>query len=312
MRRTTIVGLLAAVAITVGGVVPVAAQEDRPPNPGGGCTLLTQDGTTCNIVIVDPGLPGTTNILVTSNSGPQYSYVNTGIICNHTIAAQAGNGTAQWIEVGDIAGFLTFILGFGYTPGELPPEDEGALWFAEVIDPETGPTNAGLGSCVGVNEPPPDRPPIPPQPADVWGIGLLIDPELNIDPSLRGLTGLETYLWNEQPTYVTTSLTLRGYTVVPEIWAVEWQWDLRTPDRDGNTTYSATSGGTQDDPAVTHTFAEAEDATIAHTVVWVGQYTITHPLYFPDGVTVDLGSAAITATLDYDVIEVRTPVVRGG
>ena len=288
-------------------VVPAQAQDEPPtPPPSGGCSALTANGTSCNLAIEGPGVAGNTSVVATNTSGPQYSYFNSGIICNHSLAAEYGGGVASWIALGDVIEAINFLASFGYAPGSLDEEDEGSFWVAELIGPD-GPTNTGLGSCVGNNEPPPGRPPQPPQPGEVWGSGILLEPELRIDPAVRGLTGLQTYLWNEQATYVATTLPpLRGYTIEAEIWAVEWQWDMGSPDRDGNQTYAVRDQGSADQPAIVHTFSEANDVSIAHSVVWVGQYTLTHPqLAAP--VVVDLGSAVITEAVDYDVIEIRAP-----
>ena len=140
---------------------------------------------------------------------------------------------------------------------------------------------------------------------------LTFEPAVNLDPFVRGLTGLETYMWYEGPTGDTVTITLNGYTVTATIAAVEYRWDMGAPDRAGVTTHVATAPGSATAPAAMHVYAEPAETFIIHEVLWSGSSVVTGPGVPGGGITVDLGEATLSTARDYDVIEVRTPLTGG-
>jgi len=316
--------LLLTAALLTGGLVAIAA---TPASAGfSGCNDLTGAGTDCSLEDVLPPAPGSGALYVNDNrGGPFYSWYPTAISCN------AEGGTTTWRPIGDIGGtfeqlatafeilwstVVNTIIELDLAPDEYAARlaaMQGRLWFAELMQPDGSPTGSGQYGCSepGTTLPAPPR---PPSPDEVWGAALTFEPAVHLDPFVRGLVGLETFLWYEGETTgsINPPLTLRGYDLTAEIQAFQFEWDLGAPDRDGERIVTADSAGTADDPAGSHIYAEPADALVSHTVYWTGTYTITGPGFPAGGLTYDLGVAAIVVSRDYQVIEIRTPVVTGG
>ncbi len=292
-----------------------------------GCDDLTADGTSCGLEDILPPTPGSGPLYVNDNrGGPFYSWYPTAIVCS------AEGGVTNWRPLDEITdgtfaqlaaalealwvATVATIRALDLSPEEYEArlaELEGRLWFAELMQPDGTPTGTGQFGCAEPNETLP-APPRPPSPDEVWGAALTFEPAVHLDPFVRGLVGLETFLWYEGATTgsINPPLTLRGYDLTAEIQAFQFEWDLGAPDRDGERIITADNAGTADDPAGSHIYAEPADALVSHTVYWTGTYTITGPGFPAGGLTYDLGVAAIVVSRDYQVIEIRTPVVTGG
>jgi hypothetical protein len=194
-------------------------------------------------------------------------------------------------------------------PGEASElENPGQLYIAQLIDPISGaPVGSGFISCVGADEGEPAAPANPPSAADIWRSTDLFTPDVILDPVIRGLTGLETFMWYEGTMGETLEVgPLNGYAVTATIEPARFIWDMG----DGVQIVSTTPGSAAE-PAGTHVYTAPGVKPITHTVVWTGSAVITGPGLPGGGVTIDLGSAPLIVARDYDVIEVRTPVVGG-
>jgi hypothetical protein len=318
LRHVLTIALLAT-AMAVVGASPASAVSS-------GCDGLTADGTSCNLEDILPPAPGSGPLYVNDNrGGPFYSWFATGISCN------LANAPREWSSLNNVAaafsdlalileaslsGAIQDLEASGIGGDELADQIaliEGRVWFAELMQPDGTPTNTGLFGCAGPTEQLPE-PPRPPSPDEVWGAALTFEPAVHLDPYVRGLVGLETFLWYEGETTgsINPPLALRGYDLAAEIQAFQFEWDLGAPDRDGERIVVASTPGSADDPAGSHIFAEPAEAVVSHAVYWTGTYTITGPGFPPGGLTYDLGVAAIVVSRDYQVIEIRTPVVPGG
>ncbi|MCP3857758.1 MAG: hypothetical protein GY698_24040 [Actinomycetia bacterium] len=315
--------LLASVVLAATAAIVDANAAAASTN---GCNELTGAGTDCGLEDILPPAPGSGPLYVNDGRvGPFYSWFATALPC---LADTAGPTWSALTNVGAAFNDLpllteaTLAEAIAALEGQNLPADElaqrlseidGRLWFAELIQPDGTPTGTGLYGCVGPLQTLP-QPPRPPSPEEVWGAALTFEPEIHLDPQVRGLVGLETFLWYQGPTTGTINppLVLRGYGLTAEIEAFQFEWDLGAQDRDGNRLVTATTPGIPDDPAGSHTFAEPADVAVTHTVYWTGTYTVTGPGFPPGGLTFDLGVAAIVVSRDYQVIEIRTPVVPGG
>jgi hypothetical protein len=92
---------------------------------------------------------------------------------------------------------------------------------------------------------------------------------------VRGLVGLETWLWWGADTAVPAlSVTAGEWTASIEVQASDITWDLGNGDL-----LRATSAGTgAGDPSLTYVYTEQCDCTVTLTVAWSGVVTLTHPL----------------------------------
>ncbi|MGH9244281.1 MAG: hypothetical protein ACRD29_08180 [Acidimicrobiales bacterium] len=161
----------------------------------------------------------------------------------------------------------------------------------------------------------PAAPPAPPPlPEEVWQFVPLPTDEVNINPRVRGLVGLETWLWyDEGMTVDVPPVTIRGWSVTTEVWVSEICWDMgyETDDFDGNDHLAdedvrcSTQAGTEDNPSTTWVYQwQCNECTVSMTVTWTGRYTVTGPL-FPTGQTFEMGTETVSAERLYDVIEVE-------
>jgi len=292
----------AAVAVTAGvlaGAGPVA------PAAAQGCSALDRSGTTCNLSDqLNPPRPTPGDVVVRSSAppGPRFVWLNLLLACD-----AAGDG--GWTPMTDLS---AAILDLSFLAGGPTPAEPGVLWVGELVDPANGGTNSGYISCVGTGQPRPPLPPPLPNADQIWGAALTFVPQVNLDPYVRGLTGLETYMWYEGPTADTVTITLNGYGVTATIQAVEFSWDMGSDTRSGERIHRSGLAGSPEDPAATHTYAKPGPVVITHEITWTGTSVLTGPGLPAGGITVDLGQAVLATARDYDVIEVRTPLVRGG
>ena len=291
-----IVRSLSAVLIALAATAVVS-----PPAGAQGCTPIDRSGTTCRIGdgSNSPPAPGERSVSTESPPGPTFVWLNLLIPCE---AATSGG----WTPLTDLDSAI-FDLSFG--PGVADPVEPGVIWIGELVDPATGPTNSGYLSCVGAGEAVPALPPPPPTADEIWGAALTFEPQVNLDPYVRGLTGLETHMWYEGPLSDSVSLSLNGYGVTATIAAVEFRWDMGGASREGVQSYATAEPGSAASPAALHTYSQPGAVVVIHEIVWAGSAVLTGPGLPAGGVVVDLGTATLATARAYDVIEVRTPVV---
>jgi hypothetical protein len=142
------------------------------------------------------------------------------------------------------------------------------------------------------------RPPQPAVPAvptfgEAWNRAQLRAPTITLDPSTRGITGLDTRISTDGPTTVTISATIRGYTITGTATLDHYEISV-----DGQ---PATNAGTGH-----YTFETKGNHTIAISAIWSATAALTGPGLPGVLPAVDLGRATITSTLTYPVNEIRS------
>ena len=79
----------------------------------------------------------------------------------------------------------------------------------------------------------------------------------------------------------------------------------------GQQLYVSPTPGSAPDPAATHVYNLPGPVVVVHETLWSGTAVLTGPGLPAGGLSIDLGSAVLATARAYDVIEVRTPLVRG-
>jgi hypothetical protein len=132
-------------------------------------------------------------------------------------------------------------------------------------------------------------------------------PTLGINPSINGLTGLASWLWDPNAGQQTATVNLRGYTAQATASPVRWVWRMwqngDTPNVNPDPVVVATRAGSEASPAATYTYETNGDYTITATVTWSGTYTYSGP--GTPATTVSLGTTTKTSTQNYHVMSVR-------
>ena len=158
--------------------------------------------------------------------------------------------------------------------------------------------------CTWPDQPPPQPPPRPPTAGelrDANAQALALQPSINPSLSIGGLTGLDSWLWCQNPGPVATGVTLRGWTANGQVELVQVGWDVSGPDH-----FSLTSPtcGSEEMPAATWTPDRVGDYGVTLTAVWAGSWDLSW-LGVPMG-TFPLGPITLTSTTSsYPVDEYR-------
>ncbi len=124
-------------------------------------------------------------------------------------------------------------------------------------------------------------------------------PEVNISPLVRGLVGLDTWLWYDQATEVTAAADLAGWHAEVTARIVRYEYDLGNGD--------ATGGTRQPTEANPYTYVYSHDCacTVTATTWWDGTYTASHPAIGAP-IVVPLGARPFEGPpRGYDVIEIE-------
>lgn len=177
----------------------------------------------------------------------------------------------------------------------------------QVVARQTGCENPAAPTQPGAGTNTTTPPPPPPTPAEIWARVPLPIPVLGLNPSINGLTGLPTWLWDPNPGQQTATVNLRGYTAQAAASPVRWEWKMwqngDTPNVNPDPVVVATKPGSEAAPAATYTYETNGDYTVTATVTWSGTYTYTGP--GTPATTVNLGTTTKTSTQSYHVISVR-------
>lgn len=130
------------------------------------------------------------------------------------------------------------------------------------------------------------------------------DQPVGVNPRIKGLTGMQTWLWYAGSTAPRrVSLSLNGYAVEASVRPVAYRFFVAGRER---ATYRSSRPGTESRPAATHVFRHRGSYVLAVEVDWRGSYTFTRP----DGVTETVPLAVTTRSeRAYRVAEAQ-PVVR--
>ncbi len=151
--------------------------------------------------------------------------------------------------------------------------------------------------------PPPPTLPAPPTIGDVWRAVALPRPTIGANPVSRGVTGLDTEMWSGGAQTALVAVTVGGYRVVGTARVVEYRFST-----DEGVVGSSMSPGDASSPAAAHRFARKGAHSISVSSVWQATVTTIGPLGAVP-VPVDIGTAVLTATVTYPVVEVRTRLV---
>ena len=301
LRPFAFAAALAVTFATISFAGPAGAQ-------GGGCSGLDRAGTECKLTdVVNPprAEPGGKPVLRPKSvpPGPYFEWRE----WNNTPCDAANSG--GWIPTTDVAAAIGDLILLA-AAGE--PDEPGTIWIGWLTLPSGERLNTGFITCVGVGSGLPARPPQLPTAGEIWGEALTFEPEVHLDPYVRGLTGLETYMWYPEDLVTdTVTITLNGYEVTAQLDAVWFIWDTGGESRTGIQEYDSPVHGSAEDPAVIHTYALPGEVVVYQDTVWTGTSVVTGPGLPVAGVVVDLGEVVLQTARDYDVIEIRTPLVRG-
>lgn len=147
----------------------------------------------------------------------------------------------------------------------------------------------------------------------------LPQPEVGIDPHIRGLTGLKTYLWYQNAgtrldaidhdrdpataavNGIQVSAAAGPYAITARAWIVEYRWDMGDGHR-----YTSAEPGSNERPAATHLYETKDDYVVTVETVWEAAYDWSAGGASGAG---QLGKVARRASRDYRVHEVRSVLV---
>ena len=151
----------------------------------------------------------------------------------------------------------------------------------------------------------PSPPPLPEPPTveEIWERAALPAPTIGVNPNGFGITGLETWLWTDAAQPIQLSVSLAGYTITGTATPVAYAFDTG----DSTPTLS-TAAGTEAEPAARHTYETKGTYTLHVSSVWTAEATLTGP-EIPTPIRIDLGTATLTASRDYQVREIVTRLV---
>ena len=149
------------------------------------------------------------------------------------------------------------------------------------------------------------RSPQPPGPGRIIDrvIELVAAPKLDIAPSEIGLTGLETYVWIDEPAPVSVSAAAGGTTVDARAFPSQYLWDWG----DGNDTLTYDSGRpwTRHRPGtIEHVYETRGRYDLSVEVVWEAQWRIN------GGTWQALGFFSLGDSVDYPVRQVQARLTR--
>lgn len=186
--------------------------------------------------------------------------------------------------------------------GQSSPD--GAGYFDYRTDLDTGIRTVTI-VCLRDSEPAvAGEPVVLPSSAEVWDRVAIPQPEVRLNPRIRGLVGLETRLWYDQATELTVDAGLPGIAVTATVRPVKFRWSFGNGD---SVEAPGSRPGTEQNPAATYVFTQpCLPCEVSLTVTWGGSYTVTG-LGAP--ITGDLGTRDIVSARSYDVIEVQARVV---
>ena len=149
------------------------------------------------------------------------------------------------------------------------------------------------------------RSPQPPGPGRIIDrvIELVAAPELDIAPGEIGLTGLETYVWIDEPAPVSVSAAAGDTTVDARAFPSQYLWDWG----DGNDTLTYDSGRawTRHRPGtIEHVYETRGRYDLSVEVVWEAQWRIN------GGAWQALGFFSLGDSVDYPVRQVQARLTR--
>lgn len=152
--------------------------------------------------------------------------------------------------------------------------------------------------CIPLGPAPPAPPPAAPTREELEKSVPVPLPTIAANPSGQGVTGLDSWFWADNASPVTATVSLRGWTVTGTLTPTKWVWSTG----DG-ASYTASTPGSQADPAVEHAYQTKGSRQLAVQVSWEGSYTVSG---YGTTYTVEDLVTENTATVDYPVAEIRS------
>ena len=148
---------------------------------------------------------------------------------------------------------------------------------------------------------PPPPPPTEAEFVEAARKALTVQTSLNPRPEIGGLTGLDTWLWCEDPGTVSVGVALRGWTAEATMQAVEFSWAIGGTASAG---FTASGCGSEPDPAATWMPETKGPYSVTLTSTWAGTWVLSYN-GFPGG-SFPLGPVEFAApTVPYPVSEYR-------
>ncbi len=151
----------------------------------------------------------------------------------------------------------------------------GAGYVIALINEDTGELLYLEGICTFPGEPPPSPPPPPPTPGEFTEANadvLALDPSFSPGAAIGGLTGLDSWLWCDDPGTVAVGVNLRGWTATGSVRLVQVGWTLDGPEP---TAATSTSCGSEAAPSTTWTPETMGDYSVTLTSTWAGSWNLT-------------------------------------
>ena len=153
-------------------------------------------------------------------------------------------------------------------------------------------------------DPNPAPPPPPPSPAEfVEAARAVLTVQTSLSPRVEigGLTGLDTWLWCEDPGVLEVGVALRGWTATATMQAVQHAWAISGTASAG---FTSSSCGSEGSPAASWMPETKGPYSVTLTSTWAGDWTLAYN-GFPAG-TFPLGPFDFAApTVPYPVDEYR-------
>jgi len=150
------------------------------------------------------------------------------------------------------------------------------LWVIVLVNTDTGEQLLLDSDCEWPGEDPPTPPPPPPTPeqlAEGNAQALTIDAALSPNVGIGGLTGLESWLWCDDPGRVVADAELNGWVAAGSVEVVLIGWRV-----DGPTGTSADTSecGSLEQPAVRWTPETMGEYSVVVTAAWAGTWELTY------------------------------------
>jgi hypothetical protein len=186
----------------------------------------------------------------------------------------------------------------------------GAAYFVILENTATNERLLTETVCTFPGEPPPTPPPPPPtfgEFKDAAANALTLQTSLNPKVEFGGITGLDTWLWCQDPGTQAVTLTLRGWTAVAEVDTVGFAWQFSGVD---SIEISSSNCGSESAPAGVWQPQMKGEWAVALETTWAGTWALSY-LGVPTGVF-PLGPVALTsAAIEYPVDEFVGVLVDG-
>lgn len=321
MRRCVWAGSLALVGVMTAVMTAATAAHgvpsQQPPDTSG--SGLTEEGLGIGGVVRTPGQqqeaparPGAAGPTATAYWVREYAFGDLaemselGQLRDDFVRARQ-EGAVNWMYEGIGSATWCFTgeeTSVGGPPAPPPPQSEpGVFVYDTLIDAATGAELADRESCVSIDDlladPAAGLPPDPPTVEEVWDSMPIEPAQIRISPSTRGLTGLTSWFWADDPGTLEAGATIRGWGISGSAAVDEWRWDV------GEASYTSSSAGSEQDPAVEHLYEVKDTYQVSVERTWTGSYTLSG---YGVSYTVDGLSTEDSAAIDYQVVEVVSEV----